>query len=112
MTITDSHMASACGRLTDKMVFILKNFGEEGLDVETAIGYLENYLAESVKDESGVAIIGDVLEFNKEVILRRQELVMYARKAIEDAYKTSMIDRILSIIQENGDFAADVQDSL
>lgn len=61
MTITDSHMASACGRLTDKMVFILKNFGEEGLDVETAIGYLENYLAESVKDESGVAIIGDVL---------------------------------------------------
>ena len=98
------------------MVFILKNFGEEGLDVETAIGYLENYLAESVKDESGVAIIGDVLEvhfeFNKEVILRRQELVMYARKAIEDAYKTSMIDRILSISQENGDFAADVQDSL
>ena len=92
MTITDSHMASACGRLTDKMVFILKNFGEEGLDVETAIGYLENYLAESVKDESGVAIIGDVLEFNKEVILRRQELVMYARKAIEDAYKTSMIE--------------------
>ena len=112
MTITDSHMASACGRLTDKMVFILKNFGEEGLDVETAIGYLENYLAESVKDESGVAIIGDVLEFNKEVILRRQELVMYARKAIEDAYKTSMIDIILSISQENGDFAADVQDSL
>ena len=50
MTITDSHLASACGRLTDKMVFILKNFGEEGLDVEAAIGYLENYLAESVKD--------------------------------------------------------------
>lgn len=57
------------------MVFILKNSGEEGLDVETAIGYLENYHAESVKDESGVAIIGDVLEFKKEVILRRQELV-------------------------------------
>ena len=75
MTITDSHLASACGRLTDKMAFILKNSGEEGLDVETAIGYLENYLAESVKDESGVAIIGDVLEFKKEVILRRQELV-------------------------------------
>ena len=37
---------------------------------------------------------------------------MCARKAIEDAYKTSMIDRILSISQENGDFAADVQDSL
>ena len=94
------------------MAFILKNSGEEGLDVETAIGYLENYLAESVKDESGVAIIGDVLEFKKEVILRRQELVMYAKKAIEDAYKTSMIDRILSISQENGDFAVDVQDSL
>ena len=47
------------------MVFILKNFGDEGLDVETAIGYLENYLAESIKDESGVAIIGDVLEFKK-----------------------------------------------
>ena len=57
------------------MAFILKNSGEEGLDVETSIGYLENYLAESVKDESGVAIIGDVLEFKKEVILRRQELV-------------------------------------
>ena len=57
------------------MAFILKNSREEGLDVETAIGYLENYLAESVKDESGVAIIGDVLEFKKEVILRRQELV-------------------------------------
>ena len=57
------------------MAFILKNSGEEGLDVETAIGYLENYLTESVKDESGVAIIGDVLEFKKEVILRRQELV-------------------------------------
>ena len=50
MTITDSHLASACSRLTDKMAFILKNSGEEGLDVETAIGYLENYLAESVKD--------------------------------------------------------------
>ena len=57
------------------MAFILKNSGVEGLDVETASGYLENYLAESIKDESGVAIIGDVLEFKKEVILRRQELV-------------------------------------
>ena len=102
MHITDSHLASACGRLTDRMVFILKNFGEEGLDVETAIGYLENYLAESVKDESGVAIIGEVIEFKKEMSLRRQEMVTCARKAIEDAYKTSMIDRILEISQENG----------
>jgi len=102
MHITESQLDSACGRLTDRMVFILKNFGEEGLDVETAIGYLENYLAESVKDESGVASIGEVIEFKKEVSLRRQEMVTCARKAIEDAYKTSMIDRILEISQENG----------
>ena len=102
MHITESQLNSACSRLTDKMVFILKNYGEDNLDVDTALGYLENYLAESVMDESGVTSIGEVIEFKKEVSLRRQEMVTCARKAIEDAYKTSMIDRILEISQENG----------
>lgn len=102
MHITESQLDSACRRLKDRMVFILKNYGEDYLDVDTALGYLENYLAESVKDESGVTSIGEVIEFMKEVSLRSQEMVTCARNAIEEAYKTSMIDRILEKSQENG----------
>jgi len=101
MAITESQLDSACSRLLDKMTLKIKNSGGVEPSLDLVLSYLENYLTESLKDESGIATIGDIIGFNKEMCMRRTELDNRARKTIVDACKAYMIEKILCASKDN-----------